>query len=93
MPRADTFPANPHWLPPERGQDVDHIPGTDGWPVIGTTLSQLADPPAFTKKMIETYGPVYRANSFGGRFVHLIGPEANELVLFDKDKIFSSEQG
>ena len=93
MPRADTFAANPHWLPPERGQDVDHIPGTDGWPVIGTTLSQLADPPAFTRKMIETYGPVYRANSFGGRFVHLIGAEANELVLFDKDKIFSSEQG
>ena len=93
MPRADTFPANPHWLPAAHGQNVDHVPGTDGWPLVGTTLMQLADPPEFTKRMVDTYGPVYRANSFGGRFVHLVGAEANELVLFDKDKIFSSEQG
>ncbi len=93
MPRADTVEANPHWLPGEWGQNVDHIPGKDGWPIIGTTLEQLADPPAFTKKMIADYGPIYRANSFGGRFVHLIGADANELVFFDKDKIFSSEQG
>ncbi len=94
MPRADTFPANPHWLPPKKGyDDVSHVPGTDGWPLVGTTLSQLADPPAFTKKMVERYGHVYRTRSFGGRFVTLIGAEGNELVLFDKDKIFSSEQG
>jgi cytochrome P450 len=93
MPRADTFEANPHWLPPEQGQNVDHVPGTDGWPIVGTTLMQLADPPGFQTRMVAAYGPVYRANSFGGRFVHLVGAEANELVLFDKDKIFSSEQG
>ena len=93
MPRADTFPANPHWLPGKMGQNIDHIPGTDGWPIIGTTFQQLGDPPGFAKKMVETYGPVYRANSFGGRFVHLISAEGNELVLFDKDKNFSSEQG
>lgn len=93
MPRADTHEANPHWLPAKQGQNVDYIPGTDGWPLVGTTFMQLADPPAFTKRMVETYGPIYRSNSFGGRFVQLIGPEANELVLFDKDKIFSSEQG
>ena len=93
MLRADTFPANPHWLPPENGHDIDHIPGTDGWPLVGTTFMQLSDPPGFAKRMIDTYGPVFRTNSLGGRFVHLIGAEANELVLFDKDKIFSSEQG
>jgi cytochrome P450 len=93
MPRADTFPANPHWLPIERGRDILHIPGTDGWPVVGTTLAQLNDPPGFAKRMIAQYGPVFRTNSLGGRFVHLIGADANELVLFDKDKIFSSEQG
>jgi cytochrome P450 len=93
MPRADTFPANPHWLPPERGQDVDHIPGKDGWPFLGTTLEQLADPHGFTQRMSKKFGNVYRTNSFGGRFIQLLGADANELVLFDKDKIFSSEQG
>lgn len=93
-PLATSYEANPHWLPPLAGQrDIDHIPGKDGWPIVGTTLEQLKDPHAFTKKMFEQHGPVYRANSFGGRFVALLGPEANELVMFDRDKLFSSEQG
>ena len=94
MPRADTFAANPHWLPAELGRKgIDHVPGTDGWPLVGTTFTQLADPPGFTRRMVAKYGPVHRTHSFGGRFIHLIGAEANELVLFDKDKTFSSEQG
>src|SRR3546814_16169540 len=43
--------------------------------------------------MVETYGPVYKTRAFGGWNVALIGADANELVLFDRDKIFSSEQG
>ena len=93
MPRADTFPANPHWLPLSQGQAVDFVPGTDGWPLVGTTLMQLSDPHGFTKRMAATYGPVYRTHSFGGRYVQLLGADANELVLFDKGKVFSSEQG
>lgn len=93
MAYAHTHTANPHWLPPRQGQEIDYVPGRDGWPVLGTTLEQLKDPNGFTKRMVAEFGPVYRTNSFGGRFVQLIGPEANELVLFDRDKIFSSEQG
>lgn len=93
MALASTHEANPHWLPIPKNRDTDHFPGEDGWPVVGTTLAQLADPHGFTRKMVAKYGPVYRANSFGGRFIQLIGPEANELVLFDRDKVFSSEQG
>jgi cytochrome P450 len=93
MPRADSFPANPHWLPLSQGQAVDYVPGTDGWPIVGTTLMQLADPHEFTKRMVAKYGLVYRTHSFGGRYVQLLGADANELVLFDKDKVFSSEQG
>ncbi len=93
MAYANTHAANPHWLPPRQGQDIGYVPGRDGWPLIGTTLEQLKDPHAFTKKMVGEFGQVYRTNSFGGRFVQLVGPEANELVLFDRDKVFSSEQG
>ncbi len=88
-----TESANPHWVRLDDDRKLDHIPGEDGWPVLGTTLMQLADPLGFQKRMVETYGPVYRTRSFGRRGVNLIGVEANELVLFDRDRLFSSEQG
>lgn len=62
-------------------------------PILGLTLEQLRDSRAFTHRMVDTYGKVYRVHSFGGRSVALHGPEANELMMFDRDKIFSSEQG
>jgi cytochrome P450 len=93
MAYAHSFEANPHWLPRLPNSATDHIPGEDGLPLFGNTFKQLKDPPAFTRSMIAKYGPVYRSNSFGGRFIQLAGPEANELVMFDRDKVFSSEQG
>jgi cytochrome P450 len=90
---ASSFEANPHWLPRSAPTALDHIPGEDGWPVVGNTLKLLKDPIAFGNAMVAKYGPVYRNNAFGGRSVQMFGPEANELVLFDREKIFSSEQG
>jgi cytochrome P450 len=43
--------------------------------------------------MFRTYGPVYKNKNLGHWHVSLIGAEANELLLFDRDKNFSSEQG
>jgi cytochrome P450 len=93
MPLAHTFEANPHWLPRNPKRVLDALPGEDGLPLVGNTLRMLRDPAGFGKRMVATYGHIYRNNAFGGRTVMLIGPEANELVLFDRDKIFSSEQG
>ncbi len=90
---AHTFDANPHWLPRNPPSALNHIPGEDGWPLVGNTIKMLGDPVAFGNAMVAKYGPVYRNNAFGGRSVQMFGPEANELVLFDRDKIFSSEQG
>ena len=93
MARADSFAANPHWLPSEQGRDLAHVPGENGWPIVGNTLKMLKDPIAYGRRMYATYGPVYRHRSFGGANVTLLGADANELVLFDRDKVFSSEQG
>lgn len=90
-PPPDFSPS--HWKERLANDALDHIPGEDGWPLVGSTFTQLADPHAFTERMIERYGPVYRINIFGRRQVTLIGPDANELVLFNRDKIFSSTQG
>jgi cytochrome P450 len=80
-------------LPNPSLADLAHIPGEEGWPIVGNTFVQLKDPLAFSQRMVKTYGPVYRNRSFGSRQVALVGPEANELILFDRDKLFSSEQG
>jgi len=88
---AQTFD---HWsegLPDDAA--LAHIPGDAGWPLVGNTFKQLANPHAFTKRMVGAYGKVYKTRAFGGWNVALVGAEANELVLFNKDKIFSSEQG
>ncbi len=83
-----------HWTEgnPEP-KDLAHIPGDAGWPVVGNTFKMLADPHAFTSNMVEAHGRVYKNRAFGGWNVALVGAEANELVLFNKEKIFSSEQG
>ncbi len=84
---------NPHWVRLKDERELDAIPGEDGWPIVGSTFQLLADPIGFGKRMRAKYGDIHRTRTFGRRQVTLIGPEANELVLFDRDKIFSSEQG
>ena len=73
--------------------DLAHIPGESGWPFVGNTLKMLADPHEFSQQMTTRYGKVYKSKAFGGWNIALVGAEANELVLFNKDKIFSSQQG
>ena len=90
---ANLESANPHWVPTGGLAKIAHIPGEIGPPVIGNTLKLLADPDGFTKRMFDTYGPIFRNHAFGGHNVIMLGPEANELVLFDRDKLFSSEMG
>ena len=93
MPYAHTHKANPHWLPPIDKDALKDLPGEDGLPLVGNTLRMLGDPVGFGRRMIANYGPVFRNHAFGRPQVNLMGADANELVLFDRDKIFSSEQG
>lgn len=73
--------------------DLAHIPGEAGLPVVGNLFRLLGDPHGFAWRMFRTYGPVYKNKALGYWTVMLIGAEANELLLFDRDKNFSSEQG
>ena len=90
---AAEAPTYTHWSQSQPRHALDHIPGEDGWPVLGNTLPLLADPIGFGARMRATYGDVFRSNAFGRRSVLLFGADANELVLFDRDKNFSSAQG
>src|SRR5258708_25032410 len=83
---ADTF------TPPNRNS-LTHIPGDEGWPLIGKTLEVLADPKGQIERQAAKYGLIYRSHIFGETSVVLLGPDANELVLFDQAKQFSSTHG
>ena len=93
MSLAHSEAANPHWARRSKSADLAHIPGEDGLPIIGTTLRLLRDPVGYGNRMIDTHGKVFRGNAFGIPTVSLMGADANELLLFDRDKLFSSEQG
>jgi cytochrome P450 len=93
MALAHSEAANPHWVPRTKIGDLSHIPGENGLPIVGTTFRVLRDPPGYGAHMVKTYGKVFRTNAFGNPTISMVGAEANELMLFDRDKLFSSEQG
>ena len=76
-----------------RRHALAHIPGHEGWPLVGRTLNTLADPKGEAERMAARYGPVYRTRLLGETGVCLLGPEASEFVLCDQTKLFSSAQG
>ncbi len=78
--------------PPDR-RSLAHVPGDEGWPVIGRTLAILADPKGEVERMAAKYGRIYRSRVLGETSITMLGPEANELVLFDQNKLFSSTYG
>lgn len=78
---------------PPRRNSLTHIPGDEGWPLIGKTLDVLADPKGQVERSSAKYGLVYRSHLFGETSLVLLGPDANELVMFDQAKQFSSTLG
>jgi len=69
------------------------IPGRKGLPVLGVLPEAVRNPFAFSKAMYERYGPIHRFYACGNWNVQLVGPEANEFVLFDRDGNFSAVGG
>jgi cytochrome P450 len=85
-------PPDGYPTPPKRNT-LTHIPGDEGWPLVGKTLDVLADPKRHIEGQASKYGLVYRSHVFGETSLVLLGPEANELVLLDQDRLFSSMFG
>lgn len=80
-------------LPRKSNRDLTHIPGDDGaLPLLGDTFEFLRDYHGLGKRRYAQYGPIYRSSALFQRSVSLVGPEANEIVLKDEKKIFSSKK-
>lgn len=80
-------------FPAVREADVRHIPGRKGLPIFGVLPEGVRDPFAFTRRMYDEYGPVHRFYACGNWNVQLVGPEANEFVLLDREGNFSAYGG
>ena len=39
---------------------LEHIPGEDGWPIVGNTFAALTDPVGHVEAMHRKHGPVFR---------------------------------
>jgi hypothetical protein len=82
-------------LPRPGIEGLRHLPGDDGLTHLPyyDTVRFLADPLAHARSNLARHGRVFRVNHWGGWSAVLIGPEANELVLMDRDRNFSSAGG
>ena len=90
--KADAF--IPDDLPEPGFDDLAHLPGMQPARFrMLRTINFLKDPLGRSMELLDKYGRVFRRQDFGGWGVSMIGPEANELVMFNKDKIFSSALG
>lgn len=76
-----------------RGSELGSVPGKRGLPFLGILPEAVLDPLAFARRMTERYGPIHRFHACGNWNVQLVGPEANEFVLFDEARNFSAEGG
>lgn len=72
---------------------LQHLPGTDGLPLVGHLPWFLHDARNNQRLAHARFGRCYRAKFFTAGTALLLGEEALELVLRDRDRVFSSELG
>ncbi|MDB5690439.1 MAG: cytochrome [Sphingomonas bacterium] len=80
-------------LPEVTARRLAHVPGKKGMPFFGILPEAVMDPYRFARRMYERFGPVHRFYACGNWNLQLVGPEANEFVLFDAPRNFSAAGG
>lgn len=70
--------------------DLSAFPGDNGLPFLGHTLAFIRNPRLLAADRFRRHGAVSKVNIAGNRGVLLLGPEANEFLMMDRDKALSS---
>ncbi|MBE1470947.1 cytochrome P450 [Kibdelosporangium phytohabitans] len=94
--RFDEWLLNKSWRSSEltnvpNGSGLKAVPGDGGIPLVGHSLEALRLGLDFGLKRYETYGPVSWMNAFGVRMVMVTGGDATQVVMTNKDKVFSQK--
>lgn len=74
---------------PPRGSGLASIPGDAGPPLVGHTFRYMRDPVGWGRQRYADYGPVSWSKVFTIRLVTLIGADATEVMLRNRDGVFS----
>ncbi len=74
---------------PPPGSGLRGVPGDRGLPVLGHSLEVLIGGPVYASWRWERFGPVSWLDAFGIREVSVLGPDATEVVLTNRDGAFS----
>jgi len=74
-------------------QNLDHIPGEYGMPVLGKTYEVLTDMQAMVQDHFVRFGEVSRINLGGQRGLLVVGPENMKQIYLDPERNFSTEMG
>ncbi|OUS28228.1 cytochrome P450 [Gammaproteobacteria bacterium 45_16_T64] len=83
---------------PKHGSQSPHInhqniPGDKGKLLVGYTLDFINNHLDLIASRYERYGEISWSSLFGIHMVHMLGADANEFVLQNKDNVFSNHQG
>lgn len=74
-------------------RSLKHIPGNDGWPIVGQMPYILRDAERWAFENYDRYGPVHRMNFMFEPWVVAATPDLAKMILLDRTKVFSSEHG
>jgi cytochrome P450 len=78
---------------PPPGSGLKPVLGEHGPPLVGHTFSALHDMVGLARRQRDRYGPVSWIGGFGTRMVFVLGPDAIEEVLSNRDRAFSNREG
>jgi cytochrome P450 len=72
--------------------NLDHIPGTFGLPVIGHLPWLFNDLRGLSDKLLDKYGAVTKLNIAGSKGVFVTNPDVVQAVFLDPKRNFSNEK-
>jgi cytochrome P450 len=78
---------------PPAGSGLEPVMGDPGLPVLGQTLGWMQRNLAFSRENAARFGPVFWTSALGTKLVVVLGPDAIETVLQNREKAFSNEEG
>jgi hypothetical protein len=74
-------------------KSLAHLPGWRAFGPIDNTLWILRDSRSFYEASEKRFGRVFTSSFLGSRNVRFLGPDANEWMLADRERSFSSQLG
>ncbi|MDJ0395085.1 cytochrome P450 [Rhodococcus sp. G-MC3] len=78
---------------PPAGSLLEPVSGDGGLPLVGHTLEYIRDPLTLFRSRWDTYGDVSWLTMAGQRWITVLGPDACQEVLQNKDKAFVNSDG